>query len=108
MSLATGRYRLAASSVFFFTKTHDYAISSMARKIRIEMKAICSLKCASLLRSGNKNIQNISAGLQSGKNLLRWFPPFLSYYRRFYPDVSVMPDLPDSRGEVQAHVTIEE
>ena len=58
MSIFTGQYRLATTSVSFFTKTHDYVISSMARQIRIEMKAICTVKCASLLRSSNESIQN--------------------------------------------------
>jgi len=55
---------MAATSVFFFTKTHDYVITCMARQIRIELKAICGLKNASILRSGNEGLQ-ILAGLQS-------------------------------------------
>jgi len=59
VSLATGHYRLAAKSVFF-TKTHDYVITAMARKIHLEMKAICSLKSSSLLRGSHETIQNFS------------------------------------------------
>ena len=32
----------------------------MARQIRVEMKAICGLKNASLLRNGNEGLQNFS------------------------------------------------
>ena len=63
VSLALRHYRSAATSVFFFTKTHDYVVSSMARKIRLEMKAICSVKSPSLLRSDNEDIQNFNWSL---------------------------------------------
>jgi len=57
VSLATGRYRLAATSVFYFTKTHAYVITSVARQIRLEMKKICGVRDKSLLRCGNDGIE---------------------------------------------------
>jgi len=89
VSLATGRYRLAATSVFFFTKTHNYVITSMARQIRLEMKEICSLKDKSLLRSGHDNIEQFSWSAIWEEFTLR-VPTLVKFLQKLLPQTSNM------------------
>ena len=78
-ALIATQHGQAAPGVFFFTTTDDYIISSITREIRIKMKVICSVKCASLQRSG-ANYSEFQLSSNLGRIILR-VPTVLSLNR---------------------------
>ena len=70
-------------------KIHDYVVSSMTRKVHLEMKEICSLKSASLLISGNETIQNFSWA-PSWEEFSQRVPTLLKLLQKILPRYSKM------------------
>lgn len=89
ISLATKRYQSAASSVFAFSKTHDYVLTSFARQIRCEFKEICSLKHNSVLRSGHETMKNFSWEVV-WEELNQMTPTLVKFLQKLFPKSNKM------------------
>ena len=89
ISLATKRYQSAASSVFAFSKTHDYVLTSFARQIHCEFKEICSLKHNSVLRSGHERMKIFSWEVV-WEELNQMTPTLVKFLQKLFPKSNKM------------------
>ena len=84
IALAKGRYQLAASSIFSFTKTHKYVLTAVTRQIRNEMKTICSLSHNSILRADHEAIKHFSWDVIC-KELVEKIPTLFTFIQMLLP-----------------------